>query len=221
MEIISLKDLDKLIKDTFIDVSAQSVNSVYEKTDKGYLLVIDIKNLFYKNVNVIYTKFIFDVDKTKTYLIPKSDKNFIFKYLYDINCNYQVKLFSNLVELKNILIKIIKKNQFGDNIKTLSNFIKSPSTLLNDWFSENNVRNISVYDTTLDERYKIMPCKMLFFMFNINLNDQIDIKFIIKKETTNNYIFTIKIHNKTYEEERTSLNSLISTLGETIKTKYI
>jgi len=89
------------------------------------------------------------------------------------------------------------------------------------WFSENGVRNISVYDVKLDEKYKIIPCKSLFFSFEINLNNQIDINLTLKKDGNTNYVFDFKIYDDTIKEERQNLSTMIQVIGETLKTKYI
>jgi len=217
---ISIKDIETSLKKVFSNASIQSIDSVYEKTKKGYSLVIDFKNLFLSKTNIIFTKLIFEVDKDKTYLLSNDD-NFQFKYLFDINCNYKIRMFSNLDELEKLVSSIFIDNKFGDNIKILSSFIKSPSSLINNWFSENGVRNISIYDVKMDEKYKIIPCKSLFFSFAINLNNQIDIDLTLKKDNNTNYIFDFKIYDNTIKEERENLSTMIQVIGETLKTKYI
>jgi len=219
--VISIKDIEDSIKKVFNNTTFQSSNNVYEKTKDGYLLVIDFKNLFFSSVNIIFTKFTFNVDKNKMYLLPGDDESHQFKYLYDINCNYQMKIFDSVYDFEKILKNIIKDNKFGDNIRILSNFIKSPSSLINNWFSDNNVRNVSIFNVKLDERYKIIPCKSLFFNFIIDLNGQVDLKLIIQKESNKNYIFTFKLHDTVLVEERPNLSTLIQVIGNTIKTKYI
>jgi len=219
--VISIKNIETSLKKILGTSTVQSINSVYEKIDDGYLLVIDFKNLFCKDTNVIFTKVIFEVDKHKVYLLPNKNIEYSFKYLYDINCNYKLQMFDSIDEFEKMFLTIISENKFGDNIKILSKFIKSPSSLINNWFSENGVRNISVYDVKLDERYKILPCKYLFFNFLINLNDQLEINLTINKEDKSNYIFNFKIYDNTIKEERQNLSTMVQVIGETLKTKYI
>lgn len=218
---ISIFDLEKKIKDILGDSSIQSVESVYEKIDNGYRLVIDIKNIFFEKTNIFYTKLIFYVDDKKTYLLSNEDDEFKFKYLFDLNCDYKVHIFEDLDEFGDIFLKIIKNNKFGDNIKILSEFIKSPSSLINNWFNDDNVRNISVYNVKLDERYDILPCKKLFFNFIINLNNQMDINLTLKKDSNTNYIYNFKIYDETIDIEKPDLHTLIETIGNTIKNKYV
>jgi len=217
---ISLKDVNNTIKTIFNKSSIQSVDSIYEKQNNGYKLVIDIKNLYLNEINIIFTKLIFDVDDNKTYLLP-NENNFQLKYLYDINCNYKIKIFDNLMDLKQVLIDIFHKNQFGDDIKMLSEFIKSPGSLINNWFSNNNIRNISVYNVKMDFLTKITSCKSLSFNFIINLNNQIDINFTLIKHDNTEYEFIFKIHNDTIKEVRSNLKLMIQVIGETLKTKYV
>lgn len=218
---ISIFELEKTLKTILNDASIQSSDNVYEKIDDGYRLVIDLKNLFWEKTNIIYTKLIFYTDKNKSYLIPNKNNEFKFKYLYDLNCDYKLHIFNNLDEFEKMILNIIKKNKFGENLKILSNFIKSPGSLINNWFNDNNIRNISVYDIKLDERYDILPCKRLFFNFIINLNNQMNINLTLKKENNTNYIYDFKIYDNTIEVDRPNLSTLIQTIGETIKSKYI
>jgi len=62
---VSIKDIETTLKKVLSNASVQSIDSVYEKTKKGYLLVIDFKNLFLNKTNIIFTKLIFEVDKDK------------------------------------------------------------------------------------------------------------------------------------------------------------
>jgi len=218
---ISIQDIENSIKKILNESTAQSIDSVYEKIKDGYRLVIDVKNLFYKNTNIIFTKLLFNVDKDKMYLLTEGTGDFSFKYLYDINCNYEQHFFDNTSQFEKKLKMIITKNEFGDNIKILSEFIKSPSSLINNWFSENGIRNMSVFNVDLDERYDIIPCKSLFFHFTINLNNQMDISLIIKKEGKGNYLYTFKIYDKTINVEKPNLNSLIEVIGDTLRSKYV
>jgi hypothetical protein len=218
---ISIFELEKTLKTILNDASIQSSDNVYEKIDNGYRLVIDLKNLFWERTNIIYTKLIFYTDENKSYLIPNKNNEFKFKYLYDLNCDYKLHIFNNLNEFEKMFLDIIKKNKFGDNLKILSNFIKSPGSLINNWFNDNNIRNISVYDIKLDERYDILPCKRLFFNFIINLNNQMNINLTLKKEDNTNYIYDFKIYDDTIEVDRPNLSTLIQTIGETIKSKYV
>jgi hypothetical protein len=217
---INISEIETSIKNILSESSIQSSNNVYEKNNNGYKLVIDFKNLYNEKTNIIFTKLIFYVDENKMYLL-ENDNEYQFKYLYDINCNYKNNTFENILEFETKFSKIINNNIFGKDIKILSDFIKSPSTLINTWFSNNNIKNISVYEVKLDEKYKIIPCKSLHFDFIINLNNQIKINLTLKKETNKNYILTFKIYDKTIEEERPNLSTFIQTIGETIKTKYV
>lgn len=219
--IIAIKEIEDVLKEIFKNSSIQFINSVYEKSSNGYKLVIDLKNIFLDKKNIIYTKLLFEVDDNKIYLQPNDNKEYNFKYLYDINCNYKMHIFETKNEFKTKFISIINGFEFGENIKILSEFIKSPSSLINNWFFDNGVKNISVYDVKLDERYKIIPCKSLFFNFIINLNNQLDINFSLKKESNNNYIFNFKIYDDTFQEETTNLFNMVEIIGETLKNKYI
>ncbi len=216
---ISIQDIDKSIRE-ILNLRKNQYDFIYEKIDKGYRLVIDIRNLFYEKVNIIYTKFIFEVDNEKIYLLNDGSNGHIFKYLFDINCNYNQLYFDGIYDFEKLLKGILLKNKFGNNLKKLSEFIRNPGSLINDWFSKNNINNLSVYNVKMEENYNIMPCKSLFFEFTINLNNQIDIKLIIEKDN-NEFIYRFKIYDKTTNVRKNNLNDLVETIGYTISKKYV
>lgn len=212
---IVVSDLINKIKEVFNSTKVLSVESVYEKIENSddLRLVISMNKILYDKVNTIYTKLIFVTDNTKSKLSKK-----YFTYLFDINCEYLRIEFSDIDDFSKKIKDIFNKNKFGENIKILSDFIKSPSTLINKWFQDNEITNLSVIN--VDEKtIKIMPCKSLFFNFDLDLNNNQTVNLEISKQADDEYIFKFKIFNNIYEDKRSNLKSLVETIGSNLKNK--
>lgn len=212
---ILVGDLVDKIKKVFNSTKVLSVESVYEKiNDSNDLkLVISMNKILYDDINIIYTKLIFVTDSEKI----KLTKNH-FTYLFDINCEYIRIEFLDLEDFSKKIQDIFDKNKFGENIKILSKFTKSPSTLINTWFQQNNITNLSVVNVK-EEKISIMPCKSLFFNFIIDLNNNLSVNLTITKEGEKEYIFKFKNFNNIYEDKQTNLKRLVETIGENLKNK--
>ena len=214
MEII-VGDLVNKIKEVFNSTKVLSVESVYEKIENSdeLRLIISMNKILYDDINIIYTKLIFTTDNTKS----KITKNYS-TYLFDINCEYLRVGFSNLDDLSKKTTNIFNENKFGENLKILSDFIKSPSTLINKWFQKNKITNLSVINV-IEKKISIMPCKSLHFSFDIDMNNNQTVNLDITKETDKEYIFKFKIFDNIYEDKQTNLKSLVETIGNNLKNK--
>lgn len=214
MDII-VGDLVNKIKEAFDSTKVLSVESVYEKIENSndLRLIISMNKILYDDVNIIYTKLIFTSDNTKSRLTKNN-----FTYLYDINCEYVRVEFSNLDDFSTKISNIFKENKFGEDIKILSKFVKSPSTLINTWFEENDITDLSVINVK-EEKISIMPCKSLAFDFKIDLNNNQNVDLNISKESENEYVFKFKIFNNIYEDKQPNLKSLVETIGDNLKNK--
>jgi len=212
---ILVGDLVNKIKEIFNSTKVLSVESVYEKLEGSddLRLVISMNKILYDDINIIYTKLIFYTDNTKSTIV----KSF-FSYLFDINCEYVRVEFSDLEDFSNKISKTFEENKFGENIKILSDFIKSPSTLINKWFQNNKITDISVINVD-EKKISIMPCKSLFFSFSIDLNNNETVELDISKEGDKEYIFKFKIFNNIYEDKQTNLKILVNTIGSNLKNK--
>ena len=212
---ILIGELVDKIKKVFDSTKVLSVDSVYEKIDNSnnLRLVISMNKILYDDVNIIYTKLIFNTDTNKTELT----KNY-FTYLFDINCEYVRVEFTSLDDFSTKISNIFNENKFGENIKILSKFIKSPATLINTWFTENKITNLSVTNVK-EDKISIMPCKSLFFDFDIDLNNNENVNLTISKEGENEYTFKFKIFNNIYEDKQRDLKSLVETIGDNLKNK--
>jgi len=213
---ISIEDLVNKIKNVFDTTKVLSVDTIYEKilNSEELRLVISINKILYDDINIIYTKIIFTTDNIKS----KITKNY-FTYLYDINCEYVRIEFSDLEDFENKIKNIFKENKFGENIKILSQFIKSPATLINKWFDNNEISKISV--TNVDnKKISIMPCKSIYFNFEISLSNNQIVDLTITKNVDDEYNFKFEIFKKIYEDKEDNLKNLVETIGENLK-KYI
>jgi len=210
---ISIKEIERSIKNVFSGAEVLKTNSVYESIDDSdnLKLIIFINKLFEKNISVLYTKLIFVVDSKKINLVNNS-----FLYLYDINCNYSNVDFTDTDDFEKKLKNIIKNEKFGTDLKILSKFIEYPAFSINEWFKKNLISALSITNVKYDPKMFIMPCKSLFFSFKITVNN-IDIDFTIKKENNETYIFTFNINDEIINIEKPNLKTLISTIGTTLK----
>jgi len=210
---ISIKDIEKSIKNALGEADVLNTESVYESIDgsNDLKLVIFINKLFNKSNSILYTKLIFVVGDSKKYLVNNS-----FLYLYDINCNYSNIDFVDTTDFEKKLKNIIKNEKFGPDIKVLSAFIESPAVLINEWFNKNNINELSITNVRYNPKMYIMPCKSLFFSFVISVNN-IDIEFNLKKEGKDNYDFNFKINDQNLSVQKTTLKSLVETIGDVLK----
>ena len=69
--IISLKDVETVIKNVFSETKVSSVSTLYEKEDGENKFIITINNLFYEKTNIIHTKFVFYTDDKKQVYNPR------------------------------------------------------------------------------------------------------------------------------------------------------
>lgn len=217
---ISIRDIETAIKEVMNGSEIQFTDSVYEEKNGKLRLIIFFNKLFTENNVVLYTKLLFDVDKNKEYLLENNNSQNFFKYLYDINCQYVMKIIDDINDFKNIWYKIINENNFGPNLKVLSEFIKKPSFVVNEWFNKNDIKDISMTGFKYEPKMKIMPCKILSFHFVLNVNNSDDVELFIKKEGKNDFIYSFNINGKKIDVEKSNLSTLVQTIGETLKNEF-
>lgn len=215
---ISIEEIEKVIKSTLKDAMVLNTNSVYEKIDgsEDLKLIIFFNKVFNENSALLYTKLIFVVNHEKQDLVNNS-----FLYLYDLNCVYNNIDFEDIEDFKKKLRSIFKNEKFGKNILILSEFIKSPALSINDWLKENNVNELSVLGIKYDPKISIMPCKSLFFAFEISLSNQQKMELTITKEREGKYIYNFKIDDQSITLEKNNLNTLIEVIGDVLKNNFI
>jgi hypothetical protein len=217
---ISIREIENAIKDIMRGNEIQFSDSVYEEK-KGVLRLIVFFNRLFTDTNaILYTKLLFVVDNDKEYIEPNSQEQNFFKYLYDINCKYDMKIIDSVEDFKLQWSKIINENKFGQNIKILSEFIKQPSFLVNEWLGKNDVKDVSLTGFKYEPKIKVMPCKSLSFHFVMNVNNSEEIEMYVKKEGKDDFIITFVINGESKDIETTELDDLVKIIGENLKENF-
>ena len=219
---LSLKQVDTTLKLVFDDTRIQMMDDVYElSNDKNfYKLVFSIHSLDVEvdddiNTIIAHTKFIFRTNTDKTELIENA-----FWYLKDINCVYVKVEFDDDEMLSSELQRIINEDNFGDDLKSISNFIsEAPSSSINDFLNQNNVDDFSVTNITYDPKVKMSPCEETTFDFDIDLNNgENKIKLSIKKE--DEFKFYYYIEDEIEELSSDSIDQLPQLIGDHLMFVY-
>ena len=128
--LITISEIEKAFKEVFDESKVSSVKTLYEKDNENNLnkLIITINNLFYDDINIIFTKFVFLVDEKKEKLVKNS-----FNYLYDINTDFKKINFNDIEDLKLELQYIIKNEKFGSDIIKLSDLDVHMASNVDKW----------------------------------------------------------------------------------------
>ena len=218
---ISIQDVYNTMKDIFKSDDVLSTDSVYQDADNGLMLIISINKLLSSDQAVIYTKILFHVDIQKMYVTRNA-----FEYLYtlpnpnskDITSYREVQI-TDINDFKTKLSDIIKNNDFADDIKILSELIKQPENLINDWFYKNDIKDISITGFKYEPKMKTTPSKSLFFEFDITTNDKDNFTLTIRKTGENNFKLSFDIFGKKEDKDinNLTLDTIIKIIGETIK----
>lgn len=212
--IIGLAEIEKLFKKIFDDAKVSSVKTLYSYDEEKEVtkLIITINNLFFEETNILFIKFIFIVDDKKR----KLKKNKMF-YLYDINSNFREVKFNDITDLELKLNSLLNEQEFGKDIKELSDVSVTMATSVNTWLKDNNIDNLSVYNITYHPIVDNMPCESLFFKFEINIDDSRTIDLNVRKIEDNEYKITFREGDWFHNVDIDDMKALIQTIGETIK----
>jgi hypothetical protein len=218
---IRITEIEQTFKEIFEKEEGKvvSVDSVYEKSDSGnfYKLVISIHGLSVQDTFIIHTKFIFKTDLEKKNVIEES-----FIYLYDINCVYHKVNFNNVLDMKKKIEDIIESNDFGEDIKILSDFIGAPSMFLNYYLKRSKITDYSVYDVIYEPKFKTQPCEETTFDFEININNNYKIDLSIQKtnrkadEEFDTYTFRFKFLDEYTTIKTDSISNIHFFIGSQI-----
>jgi hypothetical protein len=177
---MKISEIEQVFKDVFDeeDGVVNTVESIYEISvdEKFYKLVISVHGLSTQNTSIIHTKFIFKTDLDKRNIIDNS-----LIYLYDINCIYHKIEFTNVIDLKKKIEDIIESNNFGEDLQILSDFIESPAMFLNYYMRRAKITDYSIFDVEYEPKFKTAPCDKTTFDFNININNNYDMRLSIHK----------------------------------------
>lgn len=218
---IRISEIEQAFKEIFEEEEGKvtSVESVYEESDNEefYKLVISIHGLSAQDTFIIHTKFIFKTDKEKKNVIEES-----FIYLYDINCIYHQVKFNNILDMKKKIEDIIDSNDFGDDLRILSDFIGAPSMFLNYYLKRNKITDYSIYDVIYEPKFKTQPCDETTFDFEINVNNNYKINLSIQKtnrepdEEFDTYTFRFKFLDDYYTMDSDSIQNIHFYIGSQI-----
>jgi len=214
--VISLKDIELVIRNVFSEARVSSVSTLYEKEGDENKFIITINNLFYEETNIIHTKFVFYTDGKKKGL----EKNH-FHYQYDINCNYKMINFEDVVELESKLKNIVDKRKFGRDIKILSDLSITMATDVNKLLEEKDITSLSIYTITYIPIVDAIPCDSLTFRFDINIDDTRFIKMVIKKIDKDDFRITFSENDWFDDVNIGSLRAIPQTITEMIKNHII
>lgn len=214
--VISLKEIETVIKNVFDDSKVSSVSTLYEKEGEENKFIITINNLFYEETNVIHTKFVFYTDGKKRGL----EKNY-FHYQYDINCNYKRVDFEDTTELETKLRDIIDRRKFGRDIKILSDLSVTMASDVNKMLQDMEITSLSVYTITYIPIVDAVPCDSLTFRFDINIDDTRFVKMVMKKVDKDEFRLTFKENDWFDDVTIGSLKAIPQTITEMIKNHVI
>lgn len=212
--VISLADVENIIKAVFSDMKVASVKTLYERDEETQelKLIVSINNLFYDKTDILHTKFVFMVDDDKTKLAKD-----VFYYLYDINCVWKSVDIDGMVDLEQSITDIILDRKFGKDIKELSDINVSMAFDVNEWLKRNDVSNVSVFNVSYEPIVDNMPCDSLSFTFKMNINDKREITIRLQKTDDNSYKVSFKENEWFYDITISDIGAFVQVVGETIK----
>ena len=88
---------------------------------------------------------------------------------------------TNAIDLKKKIEDIIESNNFGEDLQILSDFIESPAMFLNYYMRRAKITDYSIFDVEYEPKFKTAPCDKTTFDFNININNNYDMRLSIHK----------------------------------------
>ena len=217
-----ISEVEQTFKDIFEEEEGlvQSVETVYELSEDEdyYKLVISVHGISFQDTLIIHTKFIFKTDLDKRNVIDKS-----FIYLFDINCIYHKVDFDNSIDLKGKVEKILETNDFGEDIKILSDFIAAPAMFLNHYMRRAKITEYSIFDVKYDPKFKTSPCDKVTFDFEIDINNNYKVEVSIHKidrpsdsEESDSYKFQFKFMDDIKSYETDTINNIHYMIGSNV-----
>ena len=81
---------------------------------------------------------------------------------------------------------------------------------------KNNISEISVFDVLYAPKFKMVPCSETTFEFNITLNNDVNIQFIVFKKNKGKYITTFIHNDKNSTDEIDTLLNIHQYIGSKI-----
>ncbi len=210
---LTLKQVDEVIKEVFDESKVRGVDTVYEKGEGDfYKLVVSLHGITFEDTIIAHTKIIFKTNLEKTGLIED-----VFYYLYELKCTYkQVKYDSDDSEdLKYKLTDIINSNMFGKDLQSLSEFMEQPASRLNNYLRQRDVEDFSIFTVEYDPKFKMAPCAEMTFDFNINVNEKFEVHLSIDKQDKI-YKLTFKLMDEMETIDAESMNNIVGVVAEQV-----
>lgn len=177
---LTLKQVDNTIKKVFTDRLVKSVDTVYEKSDNFYKLIISIHGLELDDTIIIHTKFIFPTNLEKNGLINNK-----FSYLKNLGCGYKYVEFNedDVDDLEEKMMDVLNSNDFDEELRDLSEFLSdSPDSRINQYLYQKQVEKISVHEVKYDPKFKMSPCEDTTYDFDLNINNNYEVGISIKRK---------------------------------------
>ncbi|CAG7581590.1 MAG: hypothetical protein SLAVMIC_00917 [uncultured marine phage] len=212
---LTLKQVDDSIKEVFTDQLVKSVDTVYQKKDNFYMLVISIHGLELDDTIILHTKFIFPTNLEKTGLINNK-----FSYLANLGCGYKYVEFEedSTDDLKEKIMDVLNSNDFDGELRDLSEFLsESPDGRINHHLYQKGIEKISVHEVKYDPKFKMAPCGDTTYDFDLNINNNYEVNVSIKRkdpyEEKSTFDITFKLNDvETIEVE--SMENIGEIIGE-------
>lgn len=213
---LTLSQVDSVIREIFDETLVKSVETVYQKVEDdndeliGYLLVISLHAIEIEDTIIIHTKFNFPVNNQKSGLTENT-----FSYLRDLSCEYKHVEFEedSKEDLKNKIEKIIFENDFSDDLKILSDFLVASTQLINNYLYQKDIEKFSVHSVHYNPRFKITSCENMTYDFDLNVNNNEIVNLSIKKIEDDNYQFQFK-YKEVETKEVDSIVNIEGIIGE-------
>lgn len=215
---LTLRQVDEVIKDVFNETLVKSVETVYQKSDEGYLLVISIHGLELDDTIILHTKFIFPVNEKKTGL-----NNNHFTYLANMGCGYKYVEFdeNSVDDLKEKIFNILDNNRFDDELREISDFLGSaPDTRINNYLYDKGEENISCHEVRYNPKFKITPCTETTYDFIININDSYEVHLSIQRQDPKAKLSPFNLSFKLFDIHTSTCDSMVN-IGEVIGQELI
>lgn len=212
---MKLQQVKTRIFNALLDTSIQLKDDVFEETQSGFRWILSTHNI---SINIeedvltslLHTKFFVEVEKDKQTLKERS-----LHYLYDINCQYREILFENLNDLRDIISRIIRQSDFGEDILLISSFLsQAPISSINNLLSKEGVDNKSITSIHYNPKSRITPCDAFTADFDLAINNgEEEISLSIFKIRNNNFTITYYHGTDIIEKNISTLENITSVIG--------
>jgi hypothetical protein len=202
-------ELQKRIKTIFSIAQVKKFKDVLQKDANGWNWILSFHELRTDTTLVLHTKIIFKLDKDKKFLRKNE-----FLYLKEFPCKFKIIKFSSLGNLENILDQIFSQSMFGDNSMILNELLVDPEMEINNYFSSNSISGYTVFEFEYIPGDALKSCQKLILKFKVNVNNNQDFEFYIRKKNKFEIIFDYAGKKKIVKQE--SLKNLVEIIAKFI-----